>query len=619
MSEKFQLRKKIKGYLTNAEETAEATEPYLVAGSQNVLVDPRFGKFGARGGYSRLGAGNTALTPIRGAITWGNSTGGELPMRMYDDELEVYLGTVDGVDIDAWTRVKNSLSATATPRFTTVWKDSETLDALLYVQGDDDIHEWSGAVAVVSSVTSNTITKAGTATFAQNRFYTVANRTLINVRTGTEFAYTGGTGTTTLTGVTGDPTADGMVAGDILAQKVVVNTNAPAANRNNDTIFTHENQVYIGSDDDNEVYVSQNDSFTDFTYSTPRISGEGGLLTLTGPSKGFGALSKIAVAFAGKSDIFTVEFEQITVSTTLAETFKVRKLKSGVNQGCSSPETIVPIGDALIYLTNEPALRMLETVDQADQPQLKALSNPIKPDFDDEDWTNACALWHKNRYYLSSPVNSKLYILDYTEDANGQISRFWHPPQILPVRCLAMISGSLYGHSNSVPETYLLFNGTADGIYDGIAIEDKLPINAIAKLAYRTFGVRESLKNHDEFYVEGNISASTDDLNLTLRYDFGGFTQELIKTINGTNSDILYESLDATSLGQQPLGTQPIGGAITEPPTLSRFRVIFEMPKEDYHELQEIYETNGVDKAWEIIAEGPNVKLSPRKNTLNRL
>ncbi len=617
--EKFQLRDKIIGYSTNREATAETSERYLVDGSQNVLIDPNFGKFSSRGGYSYLGALNTALTPVRQAFTWNNSIGGELPIRWYDDELEVYLGTVGGQAINAWTRVASSLSTTATPRATLWWDTGEDLDLLLWVQNDDNIYEWGGGVFTVASVTSNTITKNGTNTFGQDRAYSTGDKILVCVRTGTEFTYTGGESTTTLTSVTPDPTASDLIAGDILTQKIVTKSNTPLADRKNNYIFTHENQIYVGSDTNNEVYISKNTDYTAFTFSSPRISGEGALLVLDAPVKGFGSLSKIPVIFAGKSDIYTVEFNEITVSTTLAETLKVRKLKTGVNQGVYNQETIVPLGNALIYLTNEPALRALETVDTADQPQLRSLSNPIKPDFDDEDFTNAFGIWHKNRYYLTAPNNSKLYILDYVETADGGLTRFWQPPQIYPIRCLSVISGVLYGHSSAVPETYLLFNGTSDGVYDGMAVADKIPINAKAVMAYRTYGKRDALKNHDEFYVEGNISPSTDNLILTLRYDFGGFTQETLFTINGTNPDILLESLEATSLGQQPLGTQPLGGSVQTPPELGRFRVIFEMPKEDYNELQEIYESDGVDQAWEIIAGGGAVKFSNRRNTTNRL
>ncbi|GAH38854.1 unnamed protein product, partial [marine sediment metagenome] len=102
-------------------------------------------KVKTRGGYTRLGAANSSLTPVRSAKTWDNSTGGELPMRMYDDELEVYIGTVDAVTKNAWYRVKASLSTTEIIRFATWWNDAEALDVLLFIQGDDNVYEWSGA------------------------------------------------------------------------------------------------------------------------------------------------------------------------------------------------------------------------------------------------------------------------------------------------------------------------------------------------------------------------------------------------------------------------------------------------------------------------------------------
>ena len=109
-------------------------------------------------------------------------------VRSYDDELEVWVATLDTVAINAWHRVKDALSTTGILRFAPWWKDSETLDVLLFVQGDANHYEWGGGVAVASSVTATTIVKKGTTTFAQNRFYVNASRTLINTRTGVEYA-----------------------------------------------------------------------------------------------------------------------------------------------------------------------------------------------------------------------------------------------------------------------------------------------------------------------------------------------------------------------------------------------------------------------------------------------
>jgi len=576
----------------------------LVVPSQNVLID-RQRKVHSRKGLSRKGIANKSLTPPRNAWTWNNSTGKELPQRFYDDELEVYLGTVDTYAIDAWTRVANSWSTTEIMRARPWWDATESIDLQLMVVGDDNVYEWNGAVAVVSSIASTTITKKGTTTFAQNRFYTNRNKTLTCVRTGTEYTYTGGEGTTTLTGIA-DTT--GLIANDILVQKIVTSADKPAADRTNDTIEVFENQLILGSYDDNEVYISNNDDYDGFAYSSPRIAGEGALVTLDGRSKGFGILGKYLLAFA-KDSIFKVEYVEIAVSTTLTEVLSIKKLNSGMDQGSFGPDTIIPIGDAIAYLSNEPALRYIQDPDQLGGTSPRTLSNPIKTDFDAEDFTNAFGAWHKNAIYLSSPVNSRLYILEFVEDADGKLRRYWQPPQIVPVRSISVINGDLYIHSNYVPETYKLFDSYSDISSDDV----KLPIHCIAAFAYSNPS-RMNQKNFDEYCVEGEISPSTKDLALTLNYGFGGYIQSIERMIDGTDRDILEESLAVSSLGQQSLGQTPIGGASTAPSEAAKFRTILEYPKDDYEGMQAIFSTNEIDRYWGILAHGANVRLSKRKN-----
>jgi len=605
----FQLTEKVLSYQSASD--PNKTDPrYLIAGSQNVLIDRQL-KVHSRQGYSRLGAANTALTPVRKGATWNSSTGLELPIRMYDDELGVYLGTVDTLAINAWTKITDGLSATEIPRFAVWWDATENLDLLLSVMGGDDIYEWNGGVAVVDSIEATTVTKKGTSTFAQNRFYAARDMTFVCVRTGTEYTYTGGAGTTTLTGIAD---TDGLVAGDVLIQKIVTTADQPAADRTNDTILVFENQLVLGSFDDNEVYISKNDDFADFTYSSPRLAGEGGILTLDGPSGGFGALSDGILVFAGHSSIFKVKYQEIAISTTLAETLTVKKEKSGIDQSAQSPDCIVPIGNALAYLSHEPALRLVEQISDLEGPQLKTLSNPIKPDFDAETWTNAQGLWHKNSLYISAPSTSHLYILEFIEDADGNLRRFWQPPQILPVRSLAVIDGELHGHSNSVPETYKLF----DGYSDINSSDEKLPINAIAAFAYNDYEKPALLKDFDEYFCEGYISPSTKDLFLTLKYDYGGFTQKIEKTIDGTDEDILEEFVSGISLGQVPLGQEPLGGSSSIPSDSRKFKVIFEIPKESFSRIQAIFSTNEVDRYWAILNHGANVVLSRRRNIMNK-
>lgn len=612
MAEKYQLVNKVTEYNTSYE-PSNAPETVLVAGSKNTIIDGMNGKVRSRNGYTRLGASNSAVTPVRNAWTWHTSTGTELAQRFYDDELEVYLGTVDATVINAWTRISSGWSTTEKLRPANWFDTTENLDLQIMVQGNANIYEYNGAVAVVASITGVTITKAGTDTFAQARFFTTRNKIVVCVRTGTEYTYTGGETTTTLTGIA-DTT--GLVAGDILVQKIVTRSNAPAASRNNHTIFAFENQIYVGSEDDEEVYISKNSSYYDFAYSAPRLAGEGGLLTLDASSTGFASLGSYLLAFCGRSSIFRANYEQITVSTTLAETLRVKKLDTGVDQGAINQETIIPIGNALVYLSHEPALRIISSPDNLSGLNPRSLSNPIKADFDAEDFTDSFGIWFKNSIIINSSVNSIMYMLDTVEDAKGSLRRFWQPPQTLPAGPMSVIDNSLHIHSNSVPETYEMFTGYSDGMYDDMDVADKLAINAVAVFAYRNYGDRANLKNFDEYYTEGEISPSTDDLALTLDYDFGGHTQQIERIIDGTDLDILEETLANTALGQQPLGTQPLGGSMETPSDAAKFRVCFEIAKEDFHEMQTTFSTNSIDKFWSIIAHGCNAKMSARRNSV---
>lgn len=613
---RFSLAEETLGYMTSQDES-NMDFRLLVGGSKNVLIDQQK-KVKSRSGYTRLGAANTALTEVRNAWTWRTSTGHIRPMRFYDDELEVYLEDVDGTTINAWTRVISSLSTTELLRSCIQkggnggWYDTtEKIDLCLMVIADANIYEWNGAIAIVDSITGTTVTKTGTTTFAQNRFYTSRNLTFFCVRTGTEYTYTGGAGTTTITGIA-DTT--GLIAGDVLIQKVVTNSNEPAASRTNHFIYNFENQIIIGSEDDNLVYGSKNSDFKDFAFSSPRVAGEGFLLTLDSPTRAITSLGQNLLVGAGKSVVFRVEYTTIAVGTTLAESVKIKRLETGVNQGFFSQETIVPIGNTIFYLTNEVALRTIEDPNNLVGINPKTLSNPIKPDFDAEDWDNAVGMWYKNTLFYSAPDNSRVYMLNFVQDADGKLFRFWNPPQVLPVRAMTLIEidgvEQLYGHSNEVPETYLLFDGSSDAQYTDMAVEDKLPIECRAIFAYNNYKKKGVLKTFDEYYVEGEITPSTTELSLILRYDFDGVTQEVTKNIDGSNEDILEGDVGFNSLAQQSLAVNPLGGLLNPPSDARRFRCIFDIAKEHFFELQSEFYSYDVDKYWAVLTHGANAELS---------
>ena len=597
-----------RGYLT-LPDSSNTSPDTLVFGSQNVFVNDEE-KIVTRKGYGLFGVENTARNAVESSVVpkgvWDTTYGRSIPLRAYDDELEAYFGTVDGVAVNAWKKVADGWSAVDFVG-DTWWDTTETLDLLLLVNGDSNIYEWNGAVATAASTTSNTITKNGIPIWSENGFYNTRNRTIINVRTGTEFTYTGGDGTTTLTGVSPDPTSD-IQADDVLVQKIVTNSNQPASGFDNDTLRVLNNQVYVGSNNDNEVFVSSDSNFTDYTFSSPRAPGEGALLTLQDATNAFARFGEAMVIFSGKSDIYKTEFFELEIGSVLAETLKVRKLKTSSNQAARSQYTVAEIGDGVAFLTFEPALRILTNIENIEAPQIRTYSNPIKPDFDAEDFSNAQMLFDNRRLYLSAPANSKVYILEWRETADGEIQRFWQPPQILPVRAFALINDAIHGHANGVSETYTLFSGTHDN--GGKDQDDKLPINAIAKFAFNSFDDRANFKTFSKIYFEGVIAANT-AITITLNYEFGGSKNVVEKEIDGSNTAILFNSETNVSFGQQPLGRQPLGGSGTDLSQNPKFRVIFKVFPQRFHEYQVKLSSNNIDQQWELMAFGPNALLSP--------
>lgn len=618
----FSLTEETLGYQTSTD-PSNTDNRLIIGGSKNVLIDFQ-AKVRIRPGYTRLGVANTALTPVRNAWTWNTSTGFKAPQRFYDDELEIYLGTIDTYAVDAWKRVAMGWSTTKKLRPTTWFDATENIDLQIMVQGNANLYEWNGAVAIVDSVTANTITKKGTTTFAQNRFYTTRNKTLINVRTGTEFTYAAGESTLTLTTVAGSPIADGMIAGDVLIQKMVTTSDKPIASHTNDVIYTFENQIVVGSYGDEEVYLSHNTSYTTFSFSSPRASGEGALFTLTDPTRAISSLGSILVIFSGRSSLFKIEFSQLAVGEALTETAKVKKLDVGIDQGALNQETVVSIGNMLAYLTNEVALRIINNPEDLTGIDPETFSNPIKPDFDAEDWydgttPDAFGVWYKNMLIFSVPQASHMYMLNFNQSADGKTKRFWNPPQILPVGPMSLIDlddgygARLYGHSNAIPESYLLFDGASDGQYTDMAVEDKLPIDAKAIFAYKNYDKRAILKTFDEFFAEGEITPNTTDLQVELKYDFDGATQTIQEIIDGSDEDILEGSVAFNSLAQQSLAVNPLGGLLNPPADARKFRVVFEEAKEDFFELGVSFSTNEADRYWAIISHGTNVSLSKKR------
>lgn len=571
--------------------------PYvLVDGSQNVLTNTA-GRIGVRKGYALDGPADTTISSILAAYDYEVATGqvqhlraGGLTSAGNDGKLQY---RYDSGTTITWRDLETGQSST-NYNFTRWWDATLTMSKMLYVNHSANIREWSGGVTTVSAAGANTLTITGTDTWAQKGFYTTGTHTVVIA--GVAYGATGGWGTTILTGVAPNPSAGGVVSGDIAHQKPETSTNSSMslALSVNDLIEQLNNHVYVGSLTNNVVYISKDTDYKNYTYTTPvRLPGEGAILTLNSSPRAFVPQENVMYVSSGLSDwgeaIFTL------AAANNAEAVNYQELNTVPLQGAQSQAMASKIRNNVLFISNEPIVTTWGRVDNVfPTPQTTDLSSPIVDNMNAYDFTDASIKWHKNFIYIAVPAESRVLVYNMTNPANP----YWEAPQILPISRFYVVDGELYGHSYTTSESYKLFTGYNDnGSF----------IDARATFAFDNHGLPALSKLFTDYFIEGYISSNT-DLTVTLQYDIDGCATNLTSTVIGSDTQVVCISTNDNSLGKFSLGSQPLGGnlnRVTSTTLPPKFRVIKTFGQVPYYEYQVTFSTNGIDKQWEVLRFGP--------------
>jgi hypothetical protein len=583
----------------NREDNTLLPQGVLIYPSKNML-NGTDNKLGNRQGYTLDGATSGVSAPILASYDYEMHTGdiqhlraGYLTSAGNDGKLQYRYVASDGTV--TWRDLMTGLTTTNI-RFTPFWNTTKVQSRLLFVKGDTNIYEWSGGVTTIASVTTNTITTNDTSWALKG--FTDTGSVVIG---GTAYAYTGGYGTATLTGVTPDPT--GTVAGSIAHQAVVTVTNSSmslALNRN-DLISSLNNQVYVAATNENNVYVSKQNDYTIYTNSTPRKVGEGATLYLDGYVVGFMPQEKNMYICSGKSNWYNTTF---TLSSSLAdESLTIDRLKTGALQAAQSQELIGKDKNDIVFVSNEPTLSTIGRVESIlGTPQTVDISWPIINDFNSYDFTDGAVTYWRNFLIVSVPKEGVIRMYNQTDPKNP----IWECPQTIPVSRFSIIDGELYGHSYLTSDTYHLFDGWRD-------LDN--PIVAVAKFSFMNMGNRVKKKGFNEWYTEGYCT-NNGDLTLGLQYDLDG---------KETNKEwklpkkFIFNRKDTSSLGKVSLGKQPLGAQINPvmvPEIPPKFRWIKNMPTDPlFWELSPTYYSNDLDFQWSLACFGPNTTSEADANS----
>lgn len=444
-------------------------------------------------------------------------------------------------------------------------------------------------------------------TWKSTRFFSTISGRAITYN-GVSYTYTGGENTDTLTGLTAFPA---VVAGDAVWQTPDT-INLPSAITTPfptfypDLIGVQLNMVFLGSTKSQMVIASKATDYTNFTLTSPRAPSDpvqqpltSGPMTCIVPIDSTNEIlnTRNTLIFGSGIDAFDqIDFQMSGDNTN--ELLRIVRYKTAKGAGLISKGAICPIKSATVYISNEPAMDFLSqaNLESVNSEQAPPISDPIKNDFDNYDFTRCHVIYWKRAIYVALPAHGLVLIYD-------MMRNLWQPPQTMPIARFSIINEQLIGHSSITNESYSLFVGTSD---NGVFIPQ------VARFAYNNGGTRARLKNLSEYWSDGYITANG-ELGMGMYFGFEG--QEGIRnmTILGSDQDIV-QTVDASPNGSQPFGSVPFGGAgfgdiIGLPGAdvpLLRFWQIDTIDPIDYTEFFVEYTMNTLDGQFAIVAHGSN-------------
>ncbi len=589
------------GYVSSVDPT-KVKANVLVRGSVNVYKKIS-GNIANRPGKKQYDPLDDTIAGVDSAYVWNTSLGVTFPLRVSNSKFQFY-STISGTG--AWYDLQTSLTLSRYV-FETVWDNTLKKDFLVFVRGDSNLFKWDGGVAKFVSGINNTSITLDRAS-ATAGFPTSGGTVKIN---GNSYTYTGVSGNT-LTGVTGNSSAEPVDS--IVILQVVTNVNTPASGFNNDFIKVNKNQLGVGSYTSRIFYISKNTSVTDYSQSTPRIPGDGELLTLDNTLKGVTVKDGNFWISAGSSDWYEQSFNQITVGTTLTEQTKVDKKPTPVLGAAYAHEFIEVINNTIHYLSQDQQLRTIGLYRNLNQPAYPTLSQEIFTELQEEDFTLGQLKAIGDFIYLIAPNSGRVYLhqtrSSVSIEGNVVSERLWHAPFVWGISRIFDINGDVVGFSNANPQMYYLWD--TNQWHDDSPSGESLPYTSVMLLAYQNGNRRQGLINFDKIYYEGYIAGN---LYESVYYDYQGSTNFLSSTINSTESfATLYTGIIPPSLGDASLGDNPLGSGVSwsdsEQAMLPKFRAIICKDITNCFEFAPMVYSNEVDSRWEIVALGANISLA---------
>lgn len=589
-------------YTNNYKKYIESRDPtkvpadHLTYPSKNCLIYK--GVVYRRSGIENDGNAPTEDSPVIGEFVWKDQVGGGTrPLKAWASSLQLkYLGK--------WLTIYTGISATAENVRFERWLDttgSIIKKRLYFVDGSDDIHEWNGAMATVSSVAGQDITISGSKTLLQLGF-DAGTQTVIIVKfnagvyvSQTEYTYTDDCTDNVLHIDTAiSPT---LSAGDLIIAKPIVHTTILSGILKDD-LYTYKNHLGIGSLESNVVYFSSIETALDYTVPAPASRTATSPFTVYLKDNYTSMISRKDVLWISTSDTW-IKLTKTEQQNSYDEWVTIEDFEQPENNG-SLPFATAKYKSDVVYMSSDSRLRRITTLELTGKDDTILLSDDVENTLQRLDLSN-CRLYFLSRYlYICIPVESTLLMLDMVGDVDMGISMFWQPPQTVPISHISIIDNVQYGHSNSNNETFEFFTGGNDL---------GTPITTIIAQGYSS--ANQNLRKHSRIGVDGRITTATVG-TLTQYFEVDGSKTSATTEIDGGTMK-LFDIKDDVSLAIVPWATRSWSASDMVTTNFKRFFLFDTFDSVSWFEHRVVIDITGKDVDFQLFGVGINDEASSSK------
>lgn len=568
-----------------------------------------------RKGYEVIGTEAADITPVTRAWIFETREGAKFELKAYDTKVRYWL---EGTSTD-YLDLLTGLTADKEFAYANISDTASTTAKTFFCNGTDDWYEFTGAHATISGSTINTLSIAS-GTWTALGFYTTGTRSII-IR-GTVYSYTGGEGTTTLTGVTPDPTLQPVAAGDIAVQSPLVVS--AMATIKGQVGFAHDGRIHARLETKKSIWnYSKLDNPDDWTAGSSDGDGGAKEVEFGGPITSFGKLNKTVLCFKPRI-IKLLDFIQVgsRVDSPRYQTLVSTDDKS-TSLGAVNQKSTFSTPKGVVFVTPDKRMMLLSGVTANNEPQYYTLSEPVQPIFDRGVHDEAAGICVNNIIYYAfketkdSTYNDVVIIGDLTKitlDANGEpVPIRWDTPYIgwnvsdwTAIESETDKKIEVRWHSSINSSSYRIIDSKTDNTSS---------FTTTLRTWAETFDLPFKRKQMDMLYVEIKMSEIT-EVTATILYDEDGVTGQEVFVLDADSADhkfakITYNPFGASVFGSQQFGSNP------ENDNMPKYRFFLELKKNvRFFTVSLQLSTDGEAQNYELVRYG--YRLREVENDIER-